>query len=64
MFENNGFEVTTAMNGHEAFIKIQESFENAELAKMYDLIILDLNMPISDGYDACQKIGRLYSQKQ
>jgi CheY-like chemotaxis protein len=29
-------------------------------ADMYDLIILDLNMPISDGYEACSKILKLY----
>ena len=28
--------------------------------QMYDLVILDLNMPISDGYEACQKICQLY----
>ena len=27
---------------------------------MYDVIILDLNMPISDGFDACKKIRQLY----
>jgi CheY-like chemotaxis protein len=27
---------------------------------MYDVIILDLNMPISDGFDACLKIRQLY----
>ncbi len=26
----------------------------------YDLIILDLNMPIMNGYVACQKIRQLY----
>jgi len=27
---------------------------------MYDIIILDLNMPITDGYEACKKINDLY----
>jgi CheY-like chemotaxis protein len=27
---------------------------------MFDLVILDLNMPISDGYDACKKILSIY----
>ena len=27
---------------------------------MFDLVILDLNMPISDGFDACKKISQLY----
>ena len=26
----------------------------------YDLIVLDLNMPIMNGYVACQKICQLY----
>ena len=31
------------------------------LVPTYDLIILDLNMPISDGFDACFKISQLYN---
>ena len=27
----------------------------------YELIILDLNMPIMDGYEACQRINELYN---
>jgi CheY-like chemotaxis protein len=27
---------------------------------MYDVIILDLHMPITDGYEACKKIRALY----
>jgi CheY-like chemotaxis protein len=29
---------------------------------MFDVIILDLNMPITDGYEACKKIIALYSE--
>ena len=29
-----------------------------------DLIILDLNMPISDGYEACQNICSLYNDNK
>lgn len=28
---------------------------------MFDLIILDLNMPVSDGYEACKSILQLFS---
>ena len=28
---------------------------------MFDVIILDLNMPIIDGYEACKKIRALYN---
>ena len=34
------------------------SFRNS--AQMFDVIILDLNMPISDGYEACKKIRAMY----
>lgn len=30
-------------------------------AEMFDVVILDLNMPILDGYKACEKIRALYS---
>ena len=33
-------------------------------AIMYDVIILDLNMPITDGYEACKKIRALYSDRR
>jgi len=35
------------------------SFRNQSL--MFDVVILDLNMPIMDGYDACKKIRALYN---
>lgn len=43
--------------------QIIEKYDDHEFragADMYDLIILDLNMPISDGYEACEKILKLY----
>lgn len=52
--EKNEFEVKTAINGHEAF----EIFKDPVLS--FDLVILDLNMPISDGYETCQNILRYY----
>ena len=27
--------------------------ENKDFTAYYDLVVLDLNMPISDGYEAC-----------
>ncbi len=46
--ENEGYEVETGSNGEEA----------VELAKSgeFDLIILDLMMPIIDGFQACMRI--------
>ena len=43
-------ETKTAINGHEAF----EILCNFKLG--FDLLILDLHMPISDGYETCKNI--------
>ena len=39
---------------------IQTFLKTKGTAKLYDLIIMDLQMPILDGYEACKKITRLY----
>ena len=31
---------------------------------MFDLVILDLNVPISDGYEACKKIHSIYIDEE
>jgi CheY-like chemotaxis protein len=62
------FEVITAINGHEAYeivaksINCQEWDIENQYEKMFDLIILDLNMPISDGFTSCQNILKLYTK--
>ncbi len=45
--EQEGFEVITAFDGHEALLKVHEN---------PDLIILDVMMPKMDGYEVCAKI--------
>ena len=43
-----GFEVDTAVNGSEAFEKAKQDH--------YDLILMDIQMPVMDGYEACRCI--------
>ncbi|MEW6096870.1 MAG: response regulator [bacterium] len=43
-----GYEVISAVNGAEAIRKVQE--------EKPELIILDVSMPIMDGYEVCQRI--------
>ena len=45
--KQNDFKIVTALNGEEAINKIKTYYKNGEL---FDLIFLDLNMPIKDGY--------------
>lgn len=46
--EKAGYEVITAHDGEEALKKVQE--------EKPDLIILDVKMPLMDGYEVCQRI--------
>lgn len=48
IFESEGAHVRTATNGHEA---IQRTREDA-----YDVILMDIQMPICDGVEATQRI--------
>ncbi len=46
--ENEGYNCITASNGAEALIKTRTD--------MPDLVLLDVNMPVKDGFEALQEI--------
>jgi len=54
LLENSGIQVDVANNGVEAVEKFQQS--------QYELILMDLQMPIMDGYGATQKIREINQQ--
>jgi CheY-like chemotaxis protein len=54
--------IDTAQNGQQALDKVIEN-EQAYYKKgerKYDIIFLDLGMPIKDGYEACEHILQHY----
>ena len=51
--------VEQATNGQDALDKVKLS-ERIEQNTQYDIILLDLNMPIMNGYEACFKIKEFY----
>ena len=60
LFEGKMFDVTKATNGFEAYQLVKNSIVGHDEAQLFDLIVLDLNMPIENGYNAARMITRLY----
>lgn len=53
--KSEGFEVDAVYNGEEAIGKIDEQVASK---KTYDLLILDIVMPIKDGFDVLEHIKK------
>ncbi|NGP44431.1 response regulator transcription factor [Bacillaceae bacterium SIJ1] len=51
-FETQNIELVTANNGEEALAQVEKAAP--------DVILLDVMMPIMDGYDACREIRKRY----
>ena len=51
MLKDMGCEFDVANNGQEAFDAVQKN--------EYDVVLMDCNMPVMDGYEATQKIRDL-----
>jgi two-component system alkaline phosphatase synthesis response regulator PhoP len=56
LLEKDGHIVTTAYNGAEALEKLGVEPRNPDAAAQ-DLVVIDVMMPVMDGYTACQKMG-------
>ena len=47
--------VDKAQNGYDGYKMLQQ--------KQYDFVICDLNMPVMDGYEFCQKVKQIFVDK-
>jgi CheY-like chemotaxis protein len=59
LFQQVNFVVTTATNGFEAFNFVKDSLESKIL---FDLVVLDLNMPVMNGQEACRRIHKMFNE--
>jgi len=59
LFESAGFKVEVAVNGEEAVELVKDSGNPSR----YDIIIMDLQMPVMDGYTACREIKKMKEYK-
>jgi CheY-like chemotaxis protein len=49
-----GFEVTEASNGYQAVVAVEsQDYDRVSKNSVFQCILMDLNMPVSNGYDAC-----------
>lgn len=62
LLQNAEFEVLKARNGFEAIEKYQDTL--MKQTRPVDLIILDLMMPITDGYEAIERITTLFENSK
>lgn len=62
LFKNADFESHLARNGFEATEMYKVNF--VKQRRPFDLILLDLNMPITDGFEAMKQITSIFEDKK
>lgn len=64
MIKSFKLEIDQAHNGQEAVELVQLRYEKCTRCRWYSLIIMDIDMPILNGFEASAEIAKFYSQKE
>ena len=62
ILKDQGYQVVKAENGSDALTQIKKSLLDPK--QMFELVILDTNMPIMSGSEACTKIISLFDKQE
>ena len=61
IFTMHGYEVTKALNGYQAIQEIKAlDYDNIGLNEVFSVVMMDLNMPVMNGFDGCEKINKFF----
>ena len=65
VFRSTGFLVKTASNTVHLLKIVEQSIRNQEADAgkqnfLFEFVLIDLDMPISNGFDCCKKLRALY----
>ena len=65
MLKKLNFAVTIAQNGFQALQMITDlNYEGGEVIDFYQFVIMDLNMPIMNGFDSCKGMNEFFQSKK
>jgi len=58
LLKRNGYEVDQEVNGADALVRL-EKHRNANDSSYYDVMLIDLNMPVMDGLEATKRLREI-----